>query len=192
MSDRRSSDSADGFTLIELLVYMMLIGLVLAIVGAMMTNTMRTSNTVTSVTEASNAGQFAAHSIEKGIRNSSDFNLTSPAGNDQLLIARTALSGATLTWKCAAWYYSSAGDGSIRYMISDGAIPLAPTSAQLATWTLLAEGIEPVTGTTIFSTPVSSKQLSIAFHGLAGDHPPVAISSSAHSRAGAVGSPACY
>ena len=57
MSDTRDRDSAGGFTLIELLVYMMLIGLVLAIVGAMMINTMRTSNTVTSVTDASNAGQ---------------------------------------------------------------------------------------------------------------------------------------
>ena len=74
MSDNPRDDSAAGFTLIELLVYMMLIGLVLAIVGAMMINTMRTSNTVTSVTEASNAGQLVAHSVEKGIRNSSDFH----------------------------------------------------------------------------------------------------------------------
>ena len=192
MSDDPRDESADGFTLIELLVYMMLIGLVLAIVGAMMINTMRTSNTVTSVIEASNAGQLAAHSIEQGIRNSSDFNLTSPTGTDQLLIARTALGGTTLTWRCAAWYYSPAGNGSIRYTVSDLAIPLVPTSAQLATWTVLAKGIEPISGTTIFNTSVSSKQLSVAFHGLAGDPPPVAISSSAHSRAGAVGSPACY
>lgn len=189
MSNHRGNDSADGFTLIELLVYMMLIGLVLAIVGAMMINTMRTSKTVTSVTDASNAGQLVAHSVEKGIRNSSDFLLTSGAGDDQFLVARTALGGTTLTWVCAAWYYSADGDGSIRYKTSGTQI-LAPTALELATWTLLDEGIEPATGTTIFST--SGEQLSIAFHGLAGDHPPVAISSSAHSRAGATGSPTCY
>ena len=190
MNDDPRDDSAVGFTLIELLVYMMLIGLVLAIVGTMMVNTMRTSSTVTSVTEASDAGQLAAHSIEKGIRNSSDFRLT-PVGSDQFLVARTALSGATLTWKCAAWYYSAAGDGSIRYTTSDAEI-LAPDAATLATWTLLDEGIEPVApATTIFSKS-GSDQLSISFYGLAGDHPPVAISSSAHSRAGAIGSPACY
>lgn len=189
MNDRKSSGSANGFTLIELLVYMMLIGLVLAIVGTMMINTLRTSKTTTSVTEASNAGQLVAHSVEKGIRNSSDFLLLSPAGNDQFLIARTAMGDATLTWKCAAWYYSAAGEGSIRYKISDTAI-LAPDAAALASWTLLDNGIKPATGTTVFSA--SGEQLSISFHGLAGDQPPVAISSSAHSRAGATGSPACY
>lgn len=182
-------ESAEGFTLIELLVYMMLIGLVLAIVGAMMINTMRTSSTVASVTGASNAGQLAARSIEKGIRNSSDFLLTSPGGNDQLLLARTALGGSTLTWVCAAWYYSANGDGSIRYKTSNTAIA-TPDAATLATWTLLTEGVKPATGTSIFST--SGEQLSIAFHATAADHPPAAISSSAYSRAGATGSPACY
>lgn len=190
MSVRKRINSASGFTLIELLVYMMLAGLVLAIVGVMMINTLRTSKTTASVTEASNAGQLVSQSVEKGIRNSSDFFLN-PVGSDQLLIARTAMGGATLTWKCAAWYYSAAGEGSIRYTISDAAIA-APDPATLATWTLLDEGIEPIApATTIFSLS-GSDQLSIAFHGLAGDQPPVAISSSAHSRAGATGSPACY
>ena len=178
-----------GFTLIELLVYMMLFGLVLAIAGAMMINTMKTSKTVTSVTDASNAGQLVAHSIEKGIRNSSDFLLTSPAGNDQFLVARTALSGPALTWACAAWYYSADGDGSIRYTTS-GSVITAPDAATLATWTLLDNGIKPASGTTIFSS--NGEQLFIAFHSTAGDHPPVAISSSVRSRAGALGSPACY
>ena len=189
MSNQARGSSADGFTLIELLVYMMLFGLVLAIAGAVMINTMRTSNTVTSVTEASNAGQLAAHSVEKGIRNSSDFHLTSPTGNDQLLVARTALGGATLTWKCAAWYYSATGNGSIRYKLSDAAI-LAPDAATLATWTLLDEGIVPASGTAIFNS--ADEHLLVAFHSLAPGHPPVAISSSAYSRAGASGSLLCY
>ena len=47
MSDHTRGNSADGLTLIELIVYMMLVGLVLAIVGTMMINTARTSETTT-------------------------------------------------------------------------------------------------------------------------------------------------
>ena len=189
--------SERGFTLIELLIYVMLIGLVLSIVGGMLINSMKTSKTVRSVTEASNAGLLVAHSVEKGIRNSSDFQLTNPVGNDQFLVARTALSGATLDWACAAWYYSAAGDGSIRYKFSSTAIAVPATAADLASWTLLDEGIIPNIAEGTPPVPVhvfssTGEKLTISFSGRAGDDPPVEITSSAVGRAGASGSLACF
>lgn len=189
LSDRTDHRSELGFTLIELLIYMLLLGLVLSVVGGLLINTMINTKTVSIVTAASTAGQLVAHSVEKGIRNSSDFQLTSPTGTDQFLVARTVGGAATPTWTCSAWYYSAAGDGSVRYTTSTSAI-LPPTAAELQTWTLLGEGIKPVSGTGIFSA--LDEQLSVSFLGLAGDHPPVAITSSAFSRAGASGSLTCF
>ena len=92
-----------GFTLVELLIYSMLMVVVLAIVGGMIVSFTSTSKTVGSITQVSTSGQLAAQSVERGIRNASDFRLTTPTGTDQLLIARTAGGGTDLTWKCAAW-----------------------------------------------------------------------------------------
>lgn len=178
-----------GFTLVELLVYMMLMVLVLAVAGGLLSSTLMQSATVRTVDESSTAAQLAADSIESGIRNSSDFSLTSTVGDDQMIVARVASNDATLTWSCVAWYYS-ATEGSLRMLRSDAAIA-APTSAQLASWALLANGVEPISGSAIFST-TAGRRLVIAFNGLAGDHPPVAITTSAFGRAGATGSVSCF
>src|SRR4051812_34136592 len=100
-----------GFTLVELVIAAMILVLVLAVVGAMITSLSKTSTTVTGMTSTSTSAQLAAESVELGIRNSSDFLLTSPTGSDQLLIARTAQGTTSVTWTCVAWYYSAA-DGS--------------------------------------------------------------------------------
>jgi len=190
MTTPTEHDSERGFTLVELLIYSLLLIIVLGIVGAMLASTVSTSKTVNSVTSASTAAQLASESVVRGIRNASDFQLTSPTGTDQLLVARTALDGATLTWVCAAWYYSAAGGGTIRYTTSPVAIPAAPTAAQLTGWQLLDTGVAPASGTRIFTA--TGAQLNLAFNGLAGIRPAVSITSSAFSRAGATGVPACY
>lgn len=177
-----------GFTLIELLIYMMLLVIVLAIVGAMLTSTTSASKAVGSITGASTSGQLAAESVERGIRNASDFRLTTPTGTDQLLIARTAGGGATLTWQCVAWYYS-ASDSSLRYTASATAIP-TPSSTDLTHWTLLGREIAPSAGTSIFSA--TGPQLTLSFTIHADGHPPQALTSTAVSRAGSSGTPACY
>lgn len=179
----------DGFTLVELVIAAMILVLVLAVVGAMLTSLSKTSKTVNSLTATSTSAQLAADSIERGIRNSSDFLLTNPSGTDQMLVARTAQGGATLTWTCVAWYYSSANGGSIRYTMSPSAIA-TPTATTLSQWTLLATGIAPVSGTTIFSG--STPQLTIGFNGQSSGAGNVTISSTVISRAGSSGTPACY
>lgn len=113
--DSTTQDFERGFTLVELLIYSMLLLIVLAIVGAMLGSTVTTSKSVNSLTAASTSAQLVSESVERGIRNSSDFHLTTPTGTDQLLVARTALDGATINWVCVAWYYSAAGGGTVRY-----------------------------------------------------------------------------
>lgn len=189
MRERAEGTSENGFTLIELIVYSALLILVLSVVGGLFISGLNTATTVRIMTNASTAGQIVADSVETNIRNASDFQLTVPSGTDQFLVARTAQRGTTLAWSCVGWYYSASGNGSIRFKQSDVAI-LAPTASELSTWILLDEGISPTSGTTIFSS--SGQRLTMTFKGLAGDHPPVIITSSATSRAGASGSLACY
>ncbi|WP_434318397.1 prepilin-type N-terminal cleavage/methylation domain-containing protein [Leifsonia sp. P73] len=179
----------DGFTLVELVIAAMLLVLVLSVVGAIMSSLSQTSKTVNSMTSTSTSAQLAAESIERGIRNSSDFLLTNPTGTDQMLVARTAQGNTTLTWTCVAWYYSSANGGSIRYTMSPSAIA-TPTAATLSQWTLLATGVAPSSGTGIFSG--SSPQLTIGFNGQSTGAGNVTISSTVVSRAGSSGTPACY
>lgn len=190
MTSPAAQDSERGFTLVELIIYGMLLIIVLSVVGSMLASETTTSKAVDSVTAASTAAQLVADSVERGIRNSSDFHLTTPAGTDQLLVARTAQGGATINWVCAAWYYSAAGGGTIRYTTSTMAIPAVPTAANLAGWTLLDTGVAPIGGASVFSA--TGAALTVAFNGLAGSNSPVAISSSAFSRAGSTGAPACY
>ena len=177
-----------GFTLIELLIYSLLLSFVVAIAGGMIFSAVTASRTVTSMTQNSTAGQLVADSVVTGIRNSSDFRLSDTVGDDQLLVARRAGSSTTINWSCVAWYYSAA-DNSVRVISSATAI-LPPTPAELATWTLLADNVQPVSGTHIFSA--LNERLSMSILGLDGVHRPIDISTSATSRAGASGSLTCF
>lgn len=160
-----------GFTLIELLASSLIFALIFIVIGSIFISLVRTQESVETTTSTTNVGQLAARSIDDGIRNSTGYQLTS-VGTDQLLTARTAGSGATLTWTCIAWYYSAGGDGSIRTYSSSTAIA-APSAAQLANWTLLIDGVEPRVGTTIFT--VDGPRLSVAFDALAEGQNPTAI-----------------
>ena len=177
-----------GFTLIELLVYALLLSVVIAIAGGMIFSAVTASKTVTGMTENSTTGQLVANSVVTGIRNSSDFQLSDTVGADQLLVARRAGSSTTINWSCVAWYYSAA-DSSVRFTSSASPI-LPPTPAELATWTLLANNVQPGSGTHIFSA--LNERLSMSILGLDGIHRPIDISTSATSRAGASGSLTCF
>lgn len=175
--------------MVELLVYSMLLVLVVGVGGGMLISVMVNSKTVDAVSNATTAGQLTIDSIDSSIRNSSDFQLTSPSGTDQFLIARTASASGPLTWICVAWYYSATGTGSIRSWRSNTAI-LAPTPEELASWTLQAEGITPLVGTAVFSA--TQEQLTVSFKSGARIQSPVGITSAAVSRAGASGSVSCF
>lgn len=188
MSDAPRND--DGFTLVELIVTSVLTFIVLTAITGLLVSLIRTPQTVTARMDASGGAQVAANSVELGIRNSSDFRLTSPQGTDQLLVARTAESGSTIAWVCSAWYYS-ATEQSIRYISSSTMIPAAPTATDLAAWTLLDTSVTPTSGTSIFT--VSGEEVRLAFDGaVSGQQLPQSITTSAVSRAGSTGSPQCY
>ncbi|MDJ0334128.1 hypothetical protein QMG83_02705 [Salinibacterium sp. G-O1] len=185
---KRVVASEQGLTLVEVMIYAILLSVVVAIAGGMISSAVNVSKTVVSMTGNSTAGQLVAKSVVTGIRNSSDFKLSSPTGNDQFLVARRASSGATLTWSCNAWYYS-ATDGSVRFTASNVAI-LPPSAAELATWTQLTKNVQPVSGTAIFTA--LNQRLSVSILGLDGANRPIDITSSATSRAGASGSLSCF
>lgn len=178
-----------GFTLIELIVYMMLLVVVVGVAGGILMSVMANTTKVNAVAQATTAGQLTVDSINSSIRNSSDFQLTAPSGTDQLLIARTASTSGPLTWSCVGWYYSAAGSGSIRSMRSTAPI-LAPTSTDLASWTLLAQDITPFTGAGVFAA--TGRELTVSFNSGAASQAPVGITSAAVSRAGASGSLSCF
>ncbi|KFF58464.1 hypothetical protein JF66_18380 [Cryobacterium sp. MLB-32] len=184
-----SDESEHGYTLVELIVYSSLLIIVIAVVAGLFISGLTTTESVRGMTAATTSAQVVADSIETNVRNSSDFLLTTPAGTDQLLVARTAKREVTLSWQCVAWYYSAANGGSIRFTQSNAAI-LAPTPSQLSTWTVVQQGMAPVSGAAIFST--TGQKLAVNFMSKVGDHPPVVISSSATSRAGASGNLTCF
>jgi prepilin-type N-terminal cleavage/methylation domain-containing protein len=169
-----------GFTLIELLASSLIFAAIFTVIGSIFISLVRTQESVEATTQTTNVGQLIARSIDDGIRNSSGFQL-STIGDDQLLTARTASSGAALTWTCVAWYYAAGGDGSIRTFSSSTAIA-TPSAAQLANWTLLIEGVDPRVGSTVFS--VTGPRLDVAFDALADGQNPTAIEFSVAPPAG--------
>ena len=121
MTTPTEQDSERGFTLVELLIYSLLLIIVLGIVGAMLASTVSTSKSVNSVTSASTAAQLASESVVRGIRNASDFRLTTPTGTDQLLVARTALGGATINWGLRGLVLLGGGrrDDPLHHLVDD-------------------------------------------------------------------------
>ena len=172
--------SERGFTMIELLIASMLSVLVLVLIGGMLINSLSSERVVRNATAASNAGQLVAKSVTKGVRNASNINLTEPVPGEQLLMVRTAgASDDAGAFKCQAWYFAP---GEVRMKISSTAI-LAPTPAQLATWTLVGDGIEQVAGAPILTrNPVDGKKIDIKLNAVSGDGAPVLINTSTVSR----------
>jgi prepilin-type N-terminal cleavage/methylation domain-containing protein len=154
-------DAAAGFTLIEMMVATLLFALVGAVVGAIFISTLQAQQTVSGVSSSTNAAQSAANVIDSTLRNASGYAVSASA-SDQLLVARVAGTGSTLTWSCRAFYYSASA-GTIRmYNGSVGTKITTPTPSALATWTLLTSSVTPRTGTTIF-TDVDGVTAQVAF-----------------------------
>jgi len=183
-------EADDGISLIEMVITCALALVVMAAAGSLLISLMTTPKTVTARFEEAGSAQTLANSINRNVRNSSDFRLTNPTGLDQLLVARTAQPGTPITWICTAWYFSAA-DGTVRYNQSPTAVSLAPTAAELSTWTVLDVHVTPSAGTGIFT--VSGQEVFTSFIAeVTGQSTPQTISTSAFSRAGSTGSPACY
>lgn len=180
----------DGFTLTELIASTALFALVTLVAGSIFIGQFSAQQQVSAITTTTTDAQLAGTTIDAGIRNSSGFELTA-AGSDQFLVARVAEGGSTLQWVCRAWYYSASA-GTIRMTSSTPGTPVAaPTASQLETWTLLADGIAPATGTTIFAA--SGDLLTVSFRAETDeDNRPVAIELSSVPLAGVTENTTCY
>ena len=182
MTPRTVSSDESGLTMVELMIYSLLLAGVLAIIGSLLISTLRTESTVSGVVDATTAAQLAAKSIESGVRNSSGFQLTAVNTTDQVLLARVTDSAGV--WTCRAWYYSNT-ENTIRALSSTSKIlPASWTTASLASWTLLASGVEPAVGKPA-SDPIftsAGQYVTMNFRVLAESYPPATISSSAARR----------
>ncbi len=179
-----------GFTLAELAVYGILLGVVLTTAAGLLISGTIAERTVRTVVGASTNSQLAADSIETGIRNSSGYALTAPSTGTQVVRARVAQGSTSVVWNCAAWYYTpNLSGGSIWYKVSSTAIA-DPTTANIGTWTMIADNVKPLSGTTVFS--IGANQLAFAFMTTAGTDPPIGINSSATSRASVWETAPCF
>jgi len=175
----RGADS--GITLVELLVYAVLLTLLISIVAGLLISTTKTESTVRGMTGSTSGAQAAADSIESAIRNSTGYQLTAVDANTQLLIARVPVGSSTTTtptFTCKAWYYSTT-TSTIRTFTSSSAIS-TPSTSTAATWANLADGVTPVSGSTIFGGDTS--QLTIVYKVKAGNAYPVSVNTSAVRR----------
>jgi hypothetical protein len=180
----------DGYTLPELILYGVLLTMVLAVGASIMISGTFVERTVRSVFGASTSAQLTADSLETGIRNSSGFKVIAPTVGTQLVQARVAQGTTSVIWNCASWYYTPTQDGgSIWYKSSPAAIS-APTSGGYTGWTILANGVSPTSGTTIFA--IDGDQLTFSFKTSAGDDPPASVSSSATSRTPVLETAPCF
>jgi prepilin-type N-terminal cleavage/methylation domain-containing protein len=171
---RLRESNEEGFTLIELLAATVLIAMVMSVLAGVFISTMLAQQTVGNRTDATNDAQVAASGLDYAIRNASEFQLSVANTSDQLLVVRTATAGSSVNWTCASWYFSSAKQ-ELRQNISPvGTMVSAPSASQLDQWTLVANGVTPATGSTIFSS--SGGKLTVAFHVLhASNDEPTAI-----------------
>lgn len=179
MAERIVQERREGFevgmTLVELLIYMVLVVVVLLIVGGLLINSLTTQRTVRDATQASSAGQLVSQSVGQGVRNASASWHSAAGVAPELLVVRTAGLGATPTWSCQAWSFNN---GEIRTRTSAGLIPT--TAASIATWTLLGSGMEPVSGSPVFTKTGRSVALLVDVD--TGEGQPVRISTSSTSR----------
>jgi len=169
--------SERGISMIELIIASMLSVLVLMMVGGMLINSLTSQRRVLDDTQASNTAQLAAMAVTRSVRNASDLRLTEPVAGDQLLEVRTASVNADAgVFLCQAWYYSA---GQLRMSSSNSPIT-TPTPVQLATWTLVARGIQQVAGAPVFT--LTGRQVDIKIETSVGSGAPILVSTTALSR----------
>lgn len=190
----RSSDES-GFTLPEMIISSLILFIVIIIIGGIMTSSQKTTVLVTTTTTATSNGQAAINSIETGVRNSENslggsvpLKLTNPTGYDQMLTGLVIGKSTAGTAACQAWYYQAST--SKLYTKTSSAQITAPTAAQVSKWVLLASGVSPVSGTSIFTfvTPT----VTVSYKVDAGKDPAVPFTSTFASRTGSTGTITCF
>lgn len=162
-----------GITLAETLVVSLITVLVLMAAGGMYISTLQAQRTVGELSESANSAQLVARSIDTGVRNAVIVKpiVSGPDGGQLLVVCSAGADPATPSYTWKAWYYSPDDEGELRTRTfsSTAAPTAAPSSAALASWTLLLAGVEPRgAGDTVFGIDTDSR-VSIRFSSTGGD-----------------------
>lgn len=185
----RLATSESGLTMIELLVASVIAVLVLALVGSLLTSSLRVERATRTVAEATDLGQLVARTVQAGVRNASKVSLTD-TGNTQLLRVRTAGTAETPSWLCQAWFYTPDAGGALYMKVTSPAAPIsAPTSSTLPSWTKLGDGINP-SGAKVFTAVLGLVTLDFTVR--AGSSSPIPIKSTATTRTLETESTPCF
>lgn len=151
---KTSRDS--GLTLVELLVYILLFGIVSAILGTFLIRTLDTQSKIVDVQQTNLSNQSLDASLDIAIRNSSpksdDTNVISGSGSgDQLLfvsnLQRASLKDSdntlsSVSWVCTYWYYDSSEAALFRTQTASAiSVGYNPSS-----WSRVLTNIQPPTG----------------------------------------------
>jgi hypothetical protein len=172
-------ESETGITLVELLLYMSLSVIVLAVAMAMLINSANAQKQVNGATAAASAGQLIIGSVQAGVRNASQVQLTTPGAGTQLLMVRTAGGQTPLQWTCQAWYFTTGGGGTLYTKRIPDTAPIAPpTASTLSSWSVLATGIS-VAGAQIFTA--SAGLVTVSLNIDTGKATPIALSSTSNT-----------
>ena len=148
-------DNERGMTLVELLVYMILLGLVLAIIGSLMITTVKKQTEVVRISESNNTAQTVVSAVDLAVSNATGFRLrTDVTTGNQLLLTKTrsTLAGATEInqARCVGYFYDAVTKKIHSASVS---LPAASNKVQLAdvagfagatSWPTLASGVTPV------------------------------------------------
>lgn len=118
--DRLRRDDS-GVTLVEMLVYSLLLGLVFALVGGILVNSLTTQRDVRAMSETTSAGQVVIRSFDRVVRNATEMEIPAVFGGDLIIVKSRQVDPTDDpdTWICRAWHFDEAA-GELRTM-SDSA-----------------------------------------------------------------------
>jgi len=107
MSPHRMEGSADrGVSLVELAIYVVLLGIVAAIVAAVMLSLFRSQVTVSGITNTTSDSQNVFSVLQGDVRSARQFQ---SSGDGRTLTLSTASRDATATWQCVRWTITGTG-----------------------------------------------------------------------------------
>lgn len=174
----------EGFTLAELLISLALTLVVVAVAGGLLISGLKSQQTVKSVTNAANAAQQIAQSVQAGIRNASAVQVISDtSAGTQLMTARVVGSGAASTAvSCQVWYFTPAGGGAVYTMKTTPASVIAlPAGGPQGVWALLGTGVSPNVATgRVFTSPAGSR-VDLSYNVAADSQPYVKITTTTYT-----------
>jgi prepilin-type N-terminal cleavage/methylation domain-containing protein len=184
---RNGAHLDEGFTLIEMIVATLLFSLVTITIAGVIISATTAERSVRTVTSATSAGQLVMRTLDAGLSSAASPITVTASGSDQYIVARVPSKGATLTWGCSAWYFSSA-DRTIRQTTSSSAISISASGQR--SWTLLADSVRQVGTTPVFAASGTVGAV-VTFTVDAGNTKPVSFASTITTQSPATGVGTC-